>query len=69
MTDTQGHAEFYDMTRRLLIDAKARRNLDYLRRAKDRIDGERFKALSDERQQDLLELLSAATLASGMGAA
>lgn len=60
--------EFYDFTRRLLLDAKNRRDLSKLRRAKIRVDSTRFTALSDSRQSDLMELYSAAMMATGMGA-
>lgn len=59
---------FYDFTRRLLMDAQAKRDLAMVRRAKIRIDGERFSALSEGRQQDLMELYAAAMMATGMAA-
>ncbi len=61
-------AEFYDFTRRLLVDAQSKRDLAMVRRAKIRIDGERFSALSEGRQQDLMELYAAAMMATGMAA-
>lgn len=60
-------AEFYSSTREMLIDARRKRDEALLRRASTRIDGERFNALSDDRQEDLLELLGAAMTACGMG--
>lgn len=53
-------AEFYSSTRTLLIDARRNRDEALLRRAAIRIDGERFNHLSDDRQEDLLELYAAA---------
>mgnify|MGYP000016300327 FL=1 len=61
-------AEFYSTTRELLIDARRDRDEAKLRRASIRIDGERFNALSDDRQEDLLQLYGAAMNACGMGA-
>lgn len=61
-------ADFYDYTRTLLIEAKARRNTRLLSRCAIRINSERFNALSDGRQEDLLELYAAAMMATGMGA-
>lgn len=58
-------AEFYSTTRELLIDARRDRDEAKLRRASIRIDGERFNALSDDRQEDLLELYAAAMSACG----
>ena len=58
-------AEFYSTTRTLLIDARRTRDEALLRRASIRIDGERFNALSDDRQEDLLELYAAAMSACG----
>lgn len=59
-------AEFYSTTRALLIDARRNRDEALLRRAAIRIDGERFNHLSDDRQEDLLELLGAAMNACGV---
>ena len=59
---------FYDVTRRLLIDAKVRRDIAIVRRAKIRVDSDRFKALSDSRQEDLLTLFGEAMMATGMAA-
>ena len=56
-------AEFYSTTRTLLIDARRTRDEALLRRAAIRIDGERFNSLSDDRQEDLLELYAAAMVA------
>lgn len=64
--DAAGLTEFYDFTRRLLLDARAKRSEPMLRRAKIRVDSDRFAALSEGRQQDLLELYSAAMMATGM---
>lgn len=58
-------AEFYSTTRELLIDARRDRDEAKLRRASIRIDGERFNALSDDRQEDLLELYAVAMSACG----
>lgn len=58
-------AEFYSTTRTLLIDARRNRDEALLRRAAIRIDGEWFNHLSDDRQEDLLELLGAAMNACG----
>lgn len=59
-------AEFYSTTRTLLIDARRNRDEALLRRAAIRIDGARFNDLSDDRQEDLLELLGAAMNACGV---
>jgi len=59
-------AEFYSTTRTLLIDARRNRDEALLRRAAIRIDGERFNHLSDDRQEDLLELYAAAMNACGV---
>lgn len=66
--DLTSSADFYDFTRQLLIDARVKRSEPLMRRAKIRVDSERFAALSDERQQDLMELYGAAMMATGMGA-
>ena len=58
-------AEFFDYTRRLLLDARNKRDPAILRRCAIRVDSERFKDLSDERQEDLLELYSGAMVACG----
>lgn len=58
-------AVFYDFTRRLLLDAAAKRDEALLRRAAIRVDSARFSALSESRQQDLLELYSGAMVACG----
>lgn len=58
-------AEFYSTTRELLIEARRKRDEALLRRASIRINGERFNALSDDRQEDLLELYAAAMSACG----
>jgi len=58
-------AEFYSTTRTLLIDARRNRDEALLRRAAIRIDGARFNDLSDDRQEDLLELYAAAMAANG----
>lgn len=58
-------AAFYDYTRRLLLDTRASRDMSKLRRCAIRIDSERFKALSESRQEDLLELYSGAMVACG----
>lgn len=58
-------AEFYSTTRELLIDARRKRDEALLRRGAIRIDGERFNALSDDRQEDLLQLYGAAMVACG----
>lgn len=58
-------AEFYSTTRELLIDARRKRDESLLRRGAIRIDGERFNALSDDRQEDLLQLYRAAMVACG----
>lgn len=58
-------AEFYSTTRTLLIDARRSRDEALLRRAAICIDGERFNHLSDDRQEDLLELYGAAMQACG----
>lgn len=60
-------AEFYSTTRELLIDARRKRDEALLRRGAIRVDGERFNALSDDRQEDLLQLYAAAMSAVGMG--
>lgn len=57
--------EFYTITRELLIDARRKRDSELLRRGAIRIDGERFNHLSDDRQEDLLELYGAAMVACG----
>jgi hypothetical protein len=59
------HAEFYSTTREILIDARRKRDEALLRRGAIRIDGERFNALSDDRQEDLLQLYGAAMVACG----
>ena len=59
-------AEFYSTTRELLIDARRKRDDGLLRRCKIRVDNEQFNALSDDRQEDLLQLLGAAMNACGM---
>lgn len=59
-------AEFYSTTRELLIEARRKRDEALLRRAAIRIDGARFNDLSDDRQEDLLELLGAAMNACGV---
>jgi hypothetical protein len=61
-------AEFYSTTRELLIDARRQRDETLLRRAKIRVDGARFNDLSDDRQEDILQLYAAAMNACGMGA-
>jgi len=58
-------AEFYSTTRTLLIDARRNRDEALLRRAAIRIDGARFNDLSEDRQEDLLELYAAAMAANG----
>ena len=58
-------AEFYSTTRTLLIDARRNRDEALLRRAAIRIDGARFNDLSEDRQEDLLELYAAAMQANG----
>jgi hypothetical protein len=58
-------AEFYSTTRELLIDARRNRDEALLRRGADRVNGERFNALSDDRQEDLLQLYGAAMVACG----
>lgn len=58
-------AEFYSTTRELLIDARRKRDEALLRRGAIRIDGERFNALSDDRQEDLLQLYASAMSACG----
>ena len=58
-------AEFYSTTRELLIDARRKRDVALLRRGAIRIDGERFNALSDDRQEDLLQLYASAMSACG----
>jgi len=60
-------AEFYSSTRTMLIDARRNRDEALLRRAAIRIDGERFGALSDDRQEDLRDLYKVAANACGMG--
>lgn len=57
-------AEFYSTTRTMLIDARRNRDSELLRRGAIRIDGERFNALSDDRQEDLLQLYAAAMSAT-----
>lgn len=59
-------ADFYDFTRSLLIDARAKRDMSLMRRVKIRIDSKRFLALSEGRQEDLLVLYSAAMMETGM---
>lgn len=56
---------FYDFTRRLLMSATAQRDERLLRRAAIRVDSARFSALSDTRQEDLLELYAGAMMACG----
>lgn len=58
-------AEFFDFTRRLLVDARDKRNAVYLRRAAIRIDSPRFKQLPDSQQEDLLLLYGQAMAAGG----
>ena len=58
-------AEFYSTTRTLLIDARRDRDEAKLRRGAIRIDGARFNDLSDDRQEDLLQLYGAAMNACG----
>lgn len=58
-------AEFYSTTRTLLIDARRNRDEALLRRAAIRIDGARFNDLSEDRQEDLLQLYGAAMNACG----
>ena len=58
-------AEFYSTTRTLLIEARRNRDEALLRRAAIRIDGARFNDLSEDRQEDLLELYAAAIHAVG----
>lgn len=60
-------AEFYSSTRTMLIDARRNRDEALLRRAAIRIDGDRFDALSDDRQEDLRDLYKVAAAACGMG--
>jgi hypothetical protein len=62
------NAEFYSTTRELLIDARRKRDDGLLRRGADRVNGERFNALSDSRQEDLLTLFGEAMMATGMAA-
>jgi hypothetical protein len=59
-------ADFYSRTRELLIEARRDRDEAKLRRGAIRIDGERFNHLSDDRQEDLLELYAAAMNACGV---
>lgn len=61
-------AEFYSTTRELLIDARRKRDEALLRRGQIRVDNERFNSLSDDQQEDLLQLYGAAMNACGMGA-
>jgi len=58
-------AAFYDYTRRLLQDTIRLRDMGKLRRCAIRIDSQRFQALSDSRQEELLELYSGAMVACG----
>lgn len=58
-------AAFFDYTRRLLLETIQKRDPAKLRRCAIRIDSDRFKALSDSRQDDLLELYSGAMVACG----
>lgn len=58
-------ADFYSRTRELLIDARRKRDEALLRRCAIRIDGARFNDLSDDRQEDLLQLYAAAMAATG----
>ncbi len=67
--DAAGLTEFYDYTRRLLLDTRRTRDLAKMARCNIRIQSERFKALSQERQDDLLALFGDAAAATGMGAA
>ena len=60
--------EFYTKTRELMIEARRKRDDGLLRRCKIRVDNERFNSLSDDRQEDLLQLYAAAMNACGMGA-
>lgn len=66
--DAAGLTEFYDYTRRLLLDAKNKRDIGLVNRAAIRVQSARFAALSQSRRDDLLELYSAAMMATGMAA-
>lgn len=61
-------ADFYTKTREVLIDARRQRDEALLRRGQIRVDNERFNSLSDDQQEDLLQLYGAAMVACGMGA-
>lgn len=56
---------FYWSTRTMLNLARANRDEPLLRRCALRVDGERFNALSDDRQEDLLQLYAGAMAACG----
>lgn len=66
--DAAGLTEFYDYTRRLLLDTQRTRDMGKLRRCNIRVKSARFKALSHGRQDDLLTLLAQAEATmTGMG--
>lgn len=66
--DAAGLTEFYDFTRRLLLDTRNTRDEVKLRRCNIRVKSARFKALSESRQDDLLTLLGQAEASiTGMG--
>lgn len=52
-------------TRRLLTEARDQRSDKALRRAAIRIDGDQFKALPDDVQEELLAMYGQAMAASG----
>lgn len=58
-------ADFYSRTREMLIEARRDRDEALLRRCAIRIDGARFNDLSDDRQEDLLQLYASAMSACG----
>jgi hypothetical protein len=64
MTDT----DFFDKTRDLLRLAISDRDAPALRRARIRIDGAKFNALTDDQQERLLRLYDEAREACGMSA-
>lgn len=67
--DANGLTEFYDFTRRLLLDARMKRSEPILRRCVLRLDSDRFNALSRERRAELRGMYDEAATACGMGAA
>ena len=64
--DAAGLNEFYDYTYRLLLDVVRKRDDAKLRRVDIRIRSTRFSALSQQRQDTLLEMLGQANTLHGV---